>query len=406
MSIAKNSQRHIVESFDPRAPGMAFYADPYPTYHALRELSPVHHCPDDTYFITRHGDLNRIYRDPKTFSSAKEAQFKPLFGDSPLFEHHTTSLVFSDPPLHTNVRKAIGDALAPRVIAAMEQRLVVLVDGLLDELEDRTTFDLIDDFASVIPLAVIGNLLDVAPEDRGPLRAWSAAILGALEFNRDQNRLDEGNRSVVAFAEFLLKLIAIRRKDLRGDDIITRLVRWTAGDFRLSDQQIVHQCIFLLNAGHETTTNLIGNGVHALLTHPAIHREVAADISLMGSAVEEFLRFDSPVQLGNRITTTDVEFDRIRIPQGTILTLCIGAANRDPDIFRDPDELNIRRSPNPHLAFAGGIHACAGMAIARLEARIAIARLLTRFPGLRLDGTAERTQRARFRGFLHLPMHI
>ena len=150
-------------------------------------------------FLTRHRDIIRIYRDPKTFSSAKEAQFAPLFGDSPLFEHHTTSLVFSDPPLHTNVRKAIGDALAPRVVAAMEGDLIILVERLLNELEDKASFDFIDDFASVIPIEVIGNLLNVARADRGPLREWSAAILGALELDSDAQALERGNSAVPGF---------------------------------------------------------------------------------------------------------------------------------------------------------------------------------------------------------------
>ena len=397
-------QQASMHSFDPRDFDATFYADPYPTLQALREHSPVHRCPDGTYFLTRHHDLNRIYRDPKTFSSAKETQFEPLFGDGPLFEHHTTSLVFNDPPLHTNVRKAIGDALAPRVVASMEHDLRLLVDRLLDRLDGNSPFDLMDDFASVIPIEVIGNLLNIAREDRAPLRAWSAAILGALEFGGDQEVLGRGNQAVGEFVDFLRHLIKVRRQDLNGDDILTRLLRFESGEFKLSDKQVYHQCIFLLNAGHETTTNLIGNGVHALMLNPEEKRRLCENLNLIDSAVEEFLRFEAPVQLGNRITTKTTEFGDITIPTGTTLTLSIGGANRDPAIFSDPDRLHIVRSPNPHLAFAGGIHACAGMAVARLEARTAVAKLLQRFPRLRLDGKPERAERARFRGFSRLPM--
>ena len=396
----------LVASFNPRQLSRAFYDNPYPTYHALRRHAPLYRCPDDTVFVTRHADLNRIYRDPKTFSSAKEAQFKPLFGDSPLYHHHTTSLVFSDPPLHTSVRKAIGDALAPRVVAAMEPALVRLVDGLLDNIAELRSFDMMDDFASVIPIEVIGNLLNVAREDRGPLRAWSAAILGALEFGLDEKMLDDGNRAVVEFVDFLSGLIAERRAHLDGDDIITRLLKWESDDFRLSDHQIYHQCIFLLNAGHETTTNLIGNGVHALLQRPDQLQRLLDQPGLIGSAVEEFLRFEAPVQLGNRITTKPATFDGIEYATGTTFTLAIGAANRDPAVFDRPDELDVSRAPNPHLAFGGGIHACAGMAVARLEAKVAIGRLLQRFPTLRQDGTPIRARRARFRGFESLPLRI
>jgi len=406
VATQETSEQELVAAFDPRDLDDRFYADPYPMFHALRRHSPVHPCPDGTYFLTRHQDLNRIYRDPKTFSSAKDAQFKPLFGDSPLFEHHTTSLVFNDPPLHTSVRKAIGNALAPRVVAAMENDLVRLVDALLDDIESRQHFDLMDDFASVIPIEVIGNLLDVARADRAPLRGWSAAILGALEFDLDEQRLNDGNRAVREFVAFLSDLIAERRSRLHGDDIISRLIRFETNGFRLSDRQIYHQCIFLLNAGHETTTNLIGNSIVALLAAPAARRDLIADPGLIDSAVEEFLRFEAPVQLGNRTTTKAVTFDDLALPAGTTLTLCIGGANRDPAVFDRPDVLDIRRTPNPHLAFGGGIHACAGMAVARLEAKIAIARLLRRFPDLCFDGTPVRAARARFRGFTQLPMRI
>lgn len=396
----------LLATFNPRQLSAAFYDNPYPTFHALRHYAPLHRCPDDTVFVTRHADLNRIYRDPKTFSSAKEAQFKPLFGDGPLYHHHTTSLVFSDPPLHTNVRKAIGNALAPRVVAGMEPGLVRLVDGLLDNIADKRSFNMMDDFASVIPIEVIGNLLNVARDDRGPLRAWSAAILGALEFGVDAQMLADGNRAVGEFVDFLSDLIASRRADLAGDDIITRLLKWESDDFRLSDHQIYHQCIFLLNAGHETTTNLIGNGIHALLQHPGELQRLRDHPGLIDSAVEEFLRFEAPVQLGNRITTKPALFDGVEYGTGTTFTLAIGAANRDPAVFPNPDDLDISRAPNPHLAFGGGIHACAGMAVARLEAQIAIGRLLQRFPALQPDGEPVRAQRARFRGFTSLPLRV
>lgn len=401
--MSKHHQTFI-ESFDPRRLDATFYADPYPSYQILRESSPVHRCPDGSYFFTRHADLNRIYRDPKTFSSAKETQFAPLFGDSPLFEHHTTSLVFNDPPLHTNVRKAIGDALAPRIVAGMESDLNALVARLLEGLADRPRFDLMEDYASVIPIEVIGNLLDIDRSERAPLRAWSAAILGALEFALDQDRLDDGNRAVVEFVEFLTDLIARRRNKLDGDDIVSRLLRFESAGFRLSEAEVYHQCIFLLNAGHETTTNLIGNAVHALCQNPRQRALLLANPALIDSAVEEFLRFEAPVQLGNRLTTKAVVFDDVEIPAGVNLTLSIGAANRDPTVFVEPDTLDIRRSPNPHLSFAGGIHACAGMAVARLEAKIAIEALFKTWPDLALDGEPQRAQRARFRGFTALPV--
>jgi cytochrome P450 len=397
-----------VAGFDPFDPPSAMYVDPYPLYHALRSRDPVHRCPNGSYFLTRHADLRRIYKDARSFSSDKKVQFKPLFGDSLLYEHHTTSLVFNDPPLHTHVRKAFGSALSPKTIEAMERDVRVLVERLLGEVEEMKEFDLIADFASVIPVEVIGNLLRVPREERGPLRGWSAAILGALEFNLGAEQLQAGNRAVRDFLDYLEKLVADRRRNLSDDhdDILSRLIRWESEGFTLSDKQLYHQCIFLLNAGHETTTNLIGNGIHGLLTHPEQLQRLRKQPELIDAAVEEMLRYESPVQLGNRLTTRAVEFGDTAIPEGTILTLCIGAANRDPEVYEQPDVFDITRNPRDHLAFGGGIHTCAGLNVARLEARIAISRLVQNFPGLRLNGEVVRDQRMRFRGFLSLPMAI
>lgn len=400
------SDHALVERFDPRQLPAAFYEDPYPTYHALRRVAPVLRCPDGSFFLTRHADLDRVYRDPRSFSSDKQQQFRPMFGDSPLFEHHTTSLVFNDPPLHTSVRKAVGDALSPRAVAAMAPALDALIERLLDALPAQAPFNLVDDFASVIPVEVIGNLLRVPHAERGPLRGWSAAILGALEFGVDAAGKAAGNRAVEEFVDYLRGLIADRRAQPSADrdDVLSRLIQWESNGERLSEHQLHHQCIFLLNAGHETTTNLIGNAVHALLTTPDARAALLAQPGLMDSALEEFLRFDAPVQLGNRLCLADVTLGEVAIPTGSTLTLCIGAANRDPAVFADPDRLQLDRAPNPQLAFGGGIHTCAGLHVARLEARMALAGLFRRFPSLSLAGTPIRAQRARFRGFTHLPV--
>ena len=395
---------HIRE-FDLRQLPYAFYADPYPTLHALRTLAPQHRCPDGSWLLTRYADLNHVYRNPRLFSSDKQQQFRPLFGDSPLYEHHTTSLVFNDPPLHTQVRKAIGDALSARVVAAMENSLVTLVDGLLDELAAAGECDLMTDFAAAIPLEVIGNLLAIERAERAPLQGWSNAILGALEFGSDPTRLAQGNQAVEEFVAFLKDLIAHRRRaGAVADDIVSRLIRWETPEFRLNEFQIYHQCIFLLNAGHETTTNLIGNGILALLQHPDELARLRANPALIDTTVEECLRYEAPVQLGNRTVTAVTRVGDQELEPGTVLTLAIGAANRDPAVFDAPDVFDISRSPNPHLAFGAGIHTCAGLAVARLEARIAIARLVARFSTLELRGPPQRARRARFRVLLHLPL--
>ena len=382
-----------------------FLADPYPTYRALRERAPVRRMPDGSLFLTRHADLSRVYRDTQSFSSDKAVEFRPKFGDTPLYAHHTTSLVFNDPPRHSRVRRLIAGALTPRAIAGMEAGLVAVVDGLLDELAARAQADLIADFAAAIPVEVIGNLLGVPLAERGTLRDWSLAILGALEPVVTAEAAARGNRAVTEFLAYLQTLVA-RRRARPGDperDVLTRLLQPDAAGERLTEAELLHNCVFLLNAGHETTTNLIGNGLVALAQHPGERARLLADPGLARSAVEEVLRFESSNQLGNRMATVPVEIGGVACPACTPVTLCIGAANRDPDVFADPDRFDIGRSPNRHLAFAAGIHQCVGMSLARLEGAMAIGRFVARFPRYALDGAPVRGMRARFRGFASVP---
>jgi cytochrome P450 len=391
--------------FDPRALTQAFLDDPFPTYHLLRAHDPVHRCPDGSVFLTRYADVNAVYRD-RRFSSDKKVEFAPKFGDSPLFTHHTTSLVFNDPPLHTRVRKFLMPAFTPRALRALEGPLVALIDQLLDRIADKGEFDLIEDFAAAIPIQVIGDLLRIPDEERGPLRDWSLAILGALEPTISDAVADRGNRAVTDFSIYLEGLVADRSKALieDGSDVLSALIAGEAGGDRLLLEELVQNCIFLLNAGHETTTNLIGNGVAALLDNPDQLALLRDDPDLIGTAVEEFLRHESSNQLGNRRALDEVEIAGESFPAETLVTLCIGAANRDPDVFTDPDRIDITRTPNPHLAFGGGAHTCAGMSLARMEGRIAIERMVRRFTTLERDGAFVRGGRARFRGYLNYPM--
>jgi cytochrome P450 len=395
----------MAQEFDLRSLDDSFYADPYPVYAALRQSDPVKLMPDGSYFLTRYGDVEAVYKDAARFSSDKRVEFRPKYGATPLYAHHTTSLVFNDAPLHSRVRRLIAGALTPRAIGGLEPSLVALVDGLLDAIEAKGRCDIIDDFASAIPVEVIGNLLGVQRDERGPLRGWSLAILGALEPAPSADQLARGNRAVEEFIEYLERLVAERRRSPGNveTDVLTRLIGGEGDGERLSEAELLHNCIFILNAGHETTTNLIGNGLHLLAGLPGERARLLADPALIATAVEEFLRFESSNQLGNRITTEAVTIGGVAMPASTPVTLCIGAANRDPRLFADPDRLDIGRMPNRHLAFGFGIHHCAGAVLARLEGRIAIARFLERFPEFRIAGAAIRGRRARFRGFVSLP---
>jgi len=399
------SARELAQNFDLARLTPEFYADPYPTYRALREHEPVKRLASGTCFLTRYDDLVTVYKNTRTFSSDKKREFAPKYGESLLYEHHTTSLVFNDPPAHTRVRRLIMGALSPRAIAEMEGDLIRLVDGLLDTIATKRRFELIADFAAAIPVEVIGNLLGVPRGEREPLRDWSLAILGALEPVISAEQFSRGNAAVDGFLAYLETLVARRRAEPGNPDrdVLTRLIAGEANGERLNEKELLHNCIFLLNAGHETTTNLIGNGLVALSGHPDQKRRLIEQPDLIKSAVEEMLRYESSNQLGNRMTIEPVALGGVMLEPGTSVTLCIGAANRDPAQFPDPETFDIARTPNRHLAFATGAHQCAGMALARLEGAIAISRFLARFPNYALDGAPRRGGRVRFRGFLSVP---
>jgi len=380
-----------------------FFDDPYRYYAALREQRPVHQLEAGSFFLSRYDDVVAMYRDARA-SSDKKLEFKPKFGDSPLYEHHTTSLVFNDPPLHTRVRALMMGALNQRAIARMEAGVVRLVEGLLDGFSRE--IDFIDAFAARIPVEVIGNLLDIPGDERGPLRAWSIAILSGLEPKPTPEMLQRGNRAVVEFKDYLARLVDERRRK-PGDpesDVLTRLIQGEKSGERLSAPELYHNCIFLLNAGHETTTNLIGNGLWLLLSFPAELERLRANPALLPSAIEEMLRYDGPIQLNNRRLTAPVTLGDTTLPEGAFVTLGIGAANRDPRQFPHAERFDVARKPNRHVAFGHGDHACAGMNVARMEARIAFSRLLARFRRLEPAGAPERDRRIRFRGFRKLPL--
>lgn len=400
--------KELAANFDLAKLTSEFYDDPYPTYRALRENEPVKRLPSGTAFLTRYDDLVTTYKNTKSFSSDKKREFAPKYGDTPLYEHHTTSLVFNDPPAHTRVRRLIMGALSPRAIAGMEPDIVKLVDGLLDAIATKGDCELIEDFAASIPIEVIGNLLDVPHEERAPLRDWSLAILGALEPVVSPEVAARGNKAVTDFLAYLGTLVARRRRKPGNPerDVLTRLIQGEDTGERLTEKELLHNCIFLLNAGHETTTNLIGNGLVALHRNPDQKQRLIDNPDLVKSAVEEILRYESSNQLGNRMTTERVELGGVMLDAGTSVTLCIGAANRDPAQFPNPESFDVARSPNRHLAFATGAHQCAGMALARLEGAIAISRFLARFPDYAVSDQPIRGGRVRFRGFLSVPCSI
>ena len=399
-----------LSSFSLAAPPADFVTCPYPYYEALQQHAPLHLLPGNgppSVLLSRHADVLAVYRSPHA-SSDKQQEFGPRLGlGSPIYQHHTTSLVFSDPPLHTRVRRILTGALSQRVVARLQTDVEQMVEGLLSELARKEEPDLINDFAALIPVEVIGNLLAIPHAERGPLRQWSLDILSALEPAPSSALLQRANRAVEDFCA-ALRILVTQRRQQPGDpetDVLTRLLQ---GDDQgqLSEAELLHNCIFLLNAGHETTSNLIGNGVHALLEHREQWHRLVDDASLLPTAVEELLRFESPLQFNNRLARADLALPSGVVKAGSFVTLAIGAANRDPQAFDNPQALDVARKPNNHLAFGQGAHACSGMSVARLEARVAIGGLLAHFPHMQLEGTPQRDSRVRFRGLSKLRVKL
>ena len=399
----------VVASFDIAALDRDFYENPYPVFHALRRHAPVHRMANGAWFLTRHADLDAIYHDPILFSSDKTIDFHRTMGDTSLYEHHTTSLVFNDPPGHTRVRKRLAPAFTPRALRALEARVQEVVVASLDDVAGMGSFDLLHDFAMKLPIELIGDMLGVPRADRHLLSPWAVAILGGLEADLTEAQRDVAAQAVDDFKEYLRWLIAEREKNpLSGDDgeVLSKLVGPDEDGDSLTELELLHNCIFLLNAGHETTANTVTNGIDALLRFPVELDRLRSDRSLTVSAVEEVLRFECPVQLNNRKLTADAEIGGVAMKKGDYVWLAIGAANRDPEAFADPDAIDVGREKNRHLAFGSGIHACAGMSLGRMEARIALDGFIQRFAKIEPSGTALHHPRARFRGFIEYPVTV
>lgn len=397
-----------ISDFDLNSIDADFIANPHPTLHALRRDDPVHRNPDGSVYLTRHDDCLAVYRSRDMLSDKKD-EFGRKFGKCPLYTHHTTSLIFNDPPYHTVVRKLISSAFTPRKLAEFEPLISDIVDRLLDRVEEMGELDLIDGFAKVLPTEIISFMLGIPESYRAKLRDFSLAILGALDPVVPPERMAAGNAAVAEFSQILADLIAHRRANPEGagqGEVLDSLIFGEHDGRRLTDEELVQNCIFLLNAGHETTTSFVANAVGTLLDHPDQHRLLLEEPEHIVTAVEEFLRVQSPLQIGNRLAGEDIPLSTGVLPKGTYIHTSIAGANRDPAVFAEPDRVDITRKPNPHIAFITGIHVCLGATLARIEGRIAIGRLVQRFPKLQGNGEREVLPLARFRGYTRLPIRV
>lgn len=386
-----------------------FREDPYPVLDELRERDPVHK--DEVlhrYVLTRHDDVKAVVHD-RSLSvdpfNANPGTFEEMFlrGQA---EETPRSMLFSDPPYHTRLRGLVSKAFSAKAVEAMAPRIQQIVDSLLDAVDGQPSFDLVSSFSAPLPTIVIAEMLGVDPQDRYDFKRWSDD--GVLGFNPliSEEEKARMQASGEAMAQYLLRAVTERRERPRND-LITSLVQVEEDGQRLTDQEIVTMCALLLAAGNVTTTDLIGNGVLALLRNPGELRKLQADPSLIKNAVEEMLRYDSPVTQTGRIPLQDVEVAGCPVAKGESLNPQLSAANHDPSVYPDPHRFDITREDTHHHSFGGGVHYCLGAPLARLEAQIAIGTLVRRFPSMRLgDDPVEWKNVPSFRGVQRLIIHV
>jgi cytochrome P450 len=393
--------------FNPLSP--EFIANPYPFYHRLRAVDPMHLTPIGLYVASRHADVVSILRDKrfgKDFKGRMSRRFGPQILDEPIYRSMSHWMLQQDPPDHGRLRGLVVRAFTARRVEDMRPRIQAIVDGIIDRVEPRGHMDLIADFAFRLPVIVICDMLGI-PEDHREMFFTSSRdggrLLDLAPLSSDE--IKEQNASNLATAEYFRGLFDLRRRK-PGDDLTTHLVHAEEAGNKLSNEELTANIILLFGAGHETTVNLIGNGLLALHRNPDQLRLLMGDPSLMPNAIEELLRYDSSVQVTGRTTLEDVDdAGGIPLPQGRSVICLLGSANRDPAVYADPDRLDIKRTDIRPLSFGGGIHYCLGAQLARIEGEVAIATLLRRLPNLRIDDLDHPDWRQTFvlRGLNELP---
>ncbi|MFJ2828939.1 cytochrome P450 [Streptomyces sp. NPDC087263] len=383
------------QAFDPWDP--AFLADPYPVYEELRALGRVQYFePTKQWLVPHHADVSALLRDRRLgrtyqhrFTHEDFGRTAPRPQDEPFHVLNDNGMLDLEPPDHTRIRRLVSKAFTPRTV----ERLKPYVDQLAGELVGRLVAagggDLLTDVAEPLPVSVIAEMLGIPESDRAPLRPWSADICGMYEMNPSQETAAKAVRASEEFTEYLLGLIEARRKE-PGEDLISGLIAAYEEGERLTEQEMISTCVLLLNAGHEATVNATVNGWWALFRNPGQLAVLRADHSLVPTAVEELMRYDTPLQLFERWVLDDVEIDGTTIPRGSEIAMLFGSANHDPAVFTAPKELDLSRADNPHISFSAGIHYCIGAPLARLELTASLRALLAQAPTLSLAAEPQR----------------
>lgn len=361
-----------------------FAENPYPHYARLREAGPMHRTAEGDWWAVDYATATQVLSDHRLIKGTRERpeiRLPPGFGHLPPLE---PSMLMQDPPAHTRLRTLVNRAFNPGAVQALRPRIASLADTLLDRVQARGHMDLIADFAGPLPATVIAELLGVPSEDQRRFRRWSDALVRVLDPSQPEPARLAGLAAQLQLVEYFHNLLGRRRGNLRPGLLATLAEAEQTGD-RLSAGEVLVMAMLLLTAGHETTTHLIGTGTLVLLEHPNELARLQGNPELVPTAVEELLRFAPPVHLDRRIAAVDLELGGQQVHAGERVVAVIGSANRDGQVWPDPDRLDVARHPNPHLAFGRGIHFCLGAPLARLEGQIALAALLRRLPGLALD---------------------
>lgn len=370
--------------FNPFLP--SFRVDPYPQYRAMRARAPIEkHRVLRALILSRHADITRVLKDPsfsvdRTSRIEAPAMVNPFAKISASFKTTVvSSLLMSDPPDHTRVRSLVNKAFTPRRIDELRPRIQEIADDLFDRHRPGASIDFVSDFAIAMPVTVIAELLGVPTEDRERFKAWSTVLGALLDPIGSDFGLDALEASFREMSAYFAEIFDARRRDPQND-LISALVAVEQDGERLNSAELLSICALILGAGHETTTNLLANAVVALLRNPGERKRLSDDPALIESAVEEFLRYDSPVQTTDRRATLPTRIGDHELQPGEYTILVLGSGNRDPDVFSDPDRLDLGRQNNRHLSFSAGGHFCLGAQLARAEAQIALRTLLERFP--------------------------
>ncbi|MCR8551053.1 cytochrome P450 [Salipiger sp. P9] len=406
----RTADTEAARSFDLHNVPEEYFDNPYPYFRMLRNDDPVHLNSDGSVLLTQYADVRQVWRDISG-EVFKGEQFRQRFGEGPLLEHHTSTMLFRDQPDHDRLRNIVNPFFSQASIQSVKGFIEETVEKHLDVVAEKRDVDFVSDFAFRLPVAVICKLIGVPVEDADYIQGVGRKVLFPLNPAVPADAITEGHEATAEFKSYLRPFLEKRQRSTDIDpmsDVLSAMVAAQRNGVTVSDDEILHMCIVTLNGGHETTTNLISQSIHYLLDDPEAMAQMRNGDVPVNVAIEELVRFITPLQLQGRRVTRDIELDSGNgtIPKGTEVIICQASANRDERVFDNPEKLNLARKPNNHMGFGAGIHVCIGRPLARLEASVAVPAVLRRFKTIERTGPAHFNHNTRFRGLADLPLRL